>query len=326
MSIVASKSELTQLREEMDEQSAAFETAPAGLVVAWAVDRFGPKLTLACSFQDAVLIDIAVKVDPTIEVVFLDTGSHFPETLEYVETIRQRYDLNLTVTKPAAGAEAWPCGTAQCCEFRKVRPMKQALEGKEAWITGLKRVDAPTRRDAPIVSYDDNWGMVKINPLATWTEQDIAGYGADHGIPRHPLLSQGYLSIGCAPTTRPVKSARIPVPAAGPTRTRSSADCTSEMTAPLRAPEMTKDRDELYGLNIRGTERPMPFVNPYRTQGELNEIEQWKLERHPLEVADAIIDTYSKEGPAAIAKVPGRGGAPQVGRASTRRSRAATPS
>jgi phosphoadenosine phosphosulfate reductase len=210
VSIVAGESELTQLREEMDQQSAAFETAPAGLIVAWAVDRFGPKLTMASSFQEAVLIDIAVRVDPEIEVVFLDTGSHFPETLEYVETIRRRYDLNLTVTKPVAGAEDWPCGTAQCCEFRKVRPMRQAMEGKDAWITGLKRVDAPTRREAPIVSFDDNWGMVKINPLATWTEQDIAGYGADHGIPRHPLLSQGYLSIGCAPTTRPVKFGEDP--------------------------------------------------------------------------------------------------------------------
>ena len=201
MSIVAGKSELMQLQEEMDEQSAAFETAPAGLIVAWAIDRFGSKIAMASSFQEAVLIDIAVRVDPTIEVVFLDTGSHFPETLEYVETIRNRYDLNLTVTKPVAGAEDWPCGSAQCCEFRKVRPMKQAMEGKEAWMTGLKRVDAPTRREAPIVAYDENWGMVKINPLATWTEQDIAGYGADHGIPRHPLLSKGYLSIGCAPTT-----------------------------------------------------------------------------------------------------------------------------
>jgi len=210
VSIVAGESELTQLREEMDEQSAAFETAPAGLIVAWAVDRFGPKLTMASSFQEAVLIDIAVRVDPGIEVVFLDTGSHFPETLEYVETIRKRYDLTLTVTKPVAGAEDWPCGTAQCCEFRKVRPMKQAMEGKAAWITGLKRVDAPTRREAPIVSFDDSWGMVKINPLATWTEKDIAGYGADHGIPRHPLLSQGYLSIGCAPTTRPVKFGEDP--------------------------------------------------------------------------------------------------------------------
>ena len=204
MSIVASKSELTQLRDEMEEQSAAFESAPAGLIVAWAIERFGSKLAMASSFQEAVLLDIAVAVDPNIEVIFLDTGSHFPETLEYVETIRSRYNLNLTVTQPVAGAEQWPCGTAQCCEFRKVQPLKQALAGKESWITGLKRVDAPTRRDAPIVSYDENWGMVKINPLATWTEQDVAGYSADHGIPRHPLLSKGYLSIGCAPTTRPV--------------------------------------------------------------------------------------------------------------------------
>ncbi|MGO8872635.1 MAG: phosphoadenylyl-sulfate reductase [Acidimicrobiales bacterium] len=204
MSIVASESELTQLREEMEEQSAALETAPAGLIVAWAVERFGPMLAMAASFQDAVLIDIAVQVDPRIEVVFLDTGSHFPETLEYVEAIRSRYDLNLTITQPADGAEQWPCGTAKCCEFRKVRPLKQALEGNDAWMTGLKRVDAPTRRSAPITAYDDNWGMVKINPLATWTEDDVAGYGADHGIPSHPLLAKGYLSIGCAPTTRPV--------------------------------------------------------------------------------------------------------------------------
>ena len=210
MSIVARKTELTQLRQEVDGQSAAFESAPAGLVVAWAVERFGSKLAMAASFQDAVLIDIAVKVDPTIEVVFLDTGSHFPETLDYVERIRSRYDLNLTVTGPAAGAEQWPCGSAQCCEFRKVRPLKLALEGKEAWITGLKRVDAPTRRHAPVVSYDEGWSMVKINPLATWTEADVAGYGADHGIPEHPLVSEGYLSIGCAPTTRPVQIGEDP--------------------------------------------------------------------------------------------------------------------
>jgi phosphoadenosine phosphosulfate reductase len=204
VSIVADTSELEQLRDEMVEQSAAFETAPAGLVVSWAIERFGSRLALTSSFQEAVLIDIAVQVDPAIEVIFLDTGSHFPETLEYVETIRSRYDLNLTVTKPVEGAEAWPCGTAQCCEFRKVRPMRQAMEHKEAWMTGLKRSDAPTRRSAPIAAYDENWGMVKINPLATWTEQDIAGYGLDHDIPQHPLLSKGYLSIGCAPTTRPV--------------------------------------------------------------------------------------------------------------------------
>jgi phosphoadenosine phosphosulfate reductase len=204
MSIATDEFEVAELRAEVAKQSDALETAPAGLIVAWAVERFGPRLAMASSFQDAVLIDIAVQVDPDIEVIFLDTGSHFPETLAYVETIRQRYDLSLTVTQPAAGADQWPCGTAQCCEYRKVRPLKQALGGKEAWVTGLKRVDAPTRRDAPIVSYDDAWGLVKVNPLATWTDEDVAGYAADHGIPEHPLVSRGYLSIGCAPTTRPV--------------------------------------------------------------------------------------------------------------------------
>ena len=109
---------VAQLRQEMTEQSAAFESAPAGLVVAWAVERFGPKLALSCSFQEAVLIDIAVAVDPSIEVVFLDTGSHFDETLEYVEAVRTRYDLNLTIAHPVDDADAHPCGTAQCCEFR----------------------------------------------------------------------------------------------------------------------------------------------------------------------------------------------------------------
>ena len=108
-----------------------------------------------------------------------------------METVRDRYDLNLTVTHPAEGAEQWPCGTAQCCEFRKVRPLQLALAGKEAWMTGLKRVDAPTRRDAPIVAFDENWGMVKINPLATWTEHDVVGYAARPRHPRAPARLQG---------------------------------------------------------------------------------------------------------------------------------------
>lgn len=208
--IVTSNTERTSLRDEMAERSAELETAAAGAVVEWAVERFGPKLALSCSFQDAVIIDLAVRANPEIEVVFLDTGAHFPETLEYVETIRDRYDLNLTVTQPLEGAEQWPCGTSQCCEFRKVRPLKLALAGKEAWMTGLKRSDAPTRRNTPILAFDENWDMVKINPLATWTELDVAGYGREHGIPEHPLVAKGYLSIGCAPTTRPVAEGEDP--------------------------------------------------------------------------------------------------------------------
>ncbi len=207
---LSTQPDLTTVHDELAERSVEFESAPAGSVISWALQRFGSKLALACSFQDAVIVDLAVAVDPAIEVIFLDTGAHFPETLAYVETIRARYDLNLTTTTPGADAEAWPCGSEKCCEFRKVRPLKQALAGDEAWLTGLKRVDAPTRVTTPIVSYDEKWGMVKINPLATWTDRDIAGYEVDHGIPRHPLLSQGYLSIGCAPTTRPVAAGENP--------------------------------------------------------------------------------------------------------------------
>jgi len=196
--------------QELEARSAEFETAPAGKVVAWANERFGRRITLACSFQDCVVVDVAVAAVPDIEVLFLDTGFHFPETLEYVETVRARYDLNLKVLRPGPEADAWPCGSERCCEFRKVAPLDRALEGRQAWLTGLKRVDAPTRADAPIVSWDPARGLVKINPLATWTDDDVVAYAADHDLPLHPLTSKGYLSIGCAPTTRPVAPGEDP--------------------------------------------------------------------------------------------------------------------
>ncbi|HAM01477.1 MAG TPA: phosphoadenylyl-sulfate reductase [Acidimicrobiaceae bacterium] len=196
--------------DELAAWSAELEKAPATAVIAWAHDRFGGDVSLACSFQDCVVVDLAVQVDPAVEVLFLDTGFHFPETLAYVEQVRSRYDLNLRVLVPGPEAEAWPCGTERCCGLRKVAPLDEALEGKGAWLTGLKRVDAPTRAGAPIVSWDEQRGLVKVNPMATWTDDDVAHYSADHGLPMHPLLSRGYLSIGCAPTTRPVAPGEDP--------------------------------------------------------------------------------------------------------------------
>jgi phosphoadenosine phosphosulfate reductase len=187
-----------------------FETAPASKVIRWAVDTFGDDLVLAASFEDVVLIDLATKIAPQIEVIFLDTEAHFPETLAFVETVRQRYGLNLTVTKPGPEAAAYPCGSEQCCQFRKVAPLRQAVQGNRAWLTSLKRDDGPTRADAPIVSWDDSFGLVKVNPLATWTNDDITSYLADHQLPEHPLWAQGYRSIGCAPTTRPVAEGEDP--------------------------------------------------------------------------------------------------------------------
>ena len=142
----------TLTSQELEAVNREFETAPAGKVVRWAVDTFGDELVLAASFEDVVLIDLATTVAPGIEVIFLDTEAHFPETLEFVEEIRARYDLNLTVTKPGPEAAAHPCGSAQCCQFRKVAPLRQAVQGSRAWLTSLKRVDAPTRAAAPIVS------------------------------------------------------------------------------------------------------------------------------------------------------------------------------
>lgn len=192
------------LAGELAEVDARLAHAPASRAVEWAVDRFGPDLVLAASFQDIALVDLAVKVDPDIEVVFCDTGAHFPETLVFVDEVRERYGLRLTVTQPGPDAADWPCGTAKCCQLRKVEPLQRVLAHKRAWLTSLKRVDAPTRANAPIVGWDQVFGVVKVNPLATWTDDDVDSYLRDHGLPLHPLIPMGYLSIGCAPTTRPV--------------------------------------------------------------------------------------------------------------------------
>lgn len=196
--------------DELAAINEGFESAPASAVIRWAVDTFGDAVVLAASFEDIVLIDLVTKVVPAVEVVFLDTGAHFPETLSFVDDVRVRYQLNLTVTKPGPEAAAHPCGTEQCCQFRKVEPLRRALAGKRAWLTSLKRSDGPTRADAAIVSWDPSFGLVKVNPLATWTDRDIASYLADHGLPVHPLVPRGYRSIGCAPTTRPVSEGEDP--------------------------------------------------------------------------------------------------------------------
>ncbi len=193
-----------ELAGELAQADARLAHAPASKAIEWAVERFGDDLVLAASFQDVVLIDLATKVDPGIEVVFCDTEAHFPETLAFVDEVRRRYGLRLTVTKPGPEAAEWPCGTARCCELRKVEPLRRVLEGKLSWLTSLKRVDAPTRGNAPVVGWDAIFGVVKVNPLATWTEDDVDSYLKDHDLPVHPLVPKGYLSIGCAPTTRPV--------------------------------------------------------------------------------------------------------------------------
>jgi len=191
--------------------SAELETEPASSAVKWAWETFGERAVLAASFQDCVLIDVAVQVAPEIEVVFLDTQYHFAETLWYVEQVKERYDLNLRVVSPTVAPDnLWQVDPDECCAMRKVEPLARALEGKSAWLTGLRRDEAATRANAPIVGFDVGRGIVKVNPIATWTHDDIASYVHDRGLPAHPLSAKGYPSIGCWPCTDPVKDGDDP--------------------------------------------------------------------------------------------------------------------
>lgn len=191
--------------QDLAAQAALLETAPPASVIGWARDQFGDQLVLAASFQDCVLIDIATQVMPDIEVVFLETQFHFAETLWYVEQVRARYDLNLTTVEPEVRPDnLWQRDTDACCDARKVAPLNRALAGRVAWMSGLKRDDGPSRAETPTVHWDERRGLVKVNPLATWTEADVAGYIRDHELLVHPLTEKGYPSIGCWPCTNPV--------------------------------------------------------------------------------------------------------------------------
>src|ERR1044072_4082021 len=195
MAIVEQVDELSDA--ELAELSQRFEHEPAGAIVQWAVDTFHPHLCLTASMTDAVLIDLAVSVEPSIEVVFIDTGYHFPETLETVEMVRRRYGLNLRMmTVPHHDEELWRGDPGKLCSAVKVAQLDRALEGKAAWMSRLRREEAATRGQAPIVARDLR-GLVKINPIATWSALDVEGYIADHGVIVNPLREQGYLSIGC---------------------------------------------------------------------------------------------------------------------------------
>jgi phosphoadenosine phosphosulfate reductase len=196
---------------ELADASRRLEHQPATEIIRWAHERFETSLVLASSFQDCVLLDLAVQVAPEIEVVFLDTQYHFAETLWYVEQVRSRYDLNLRVLEPESRQDdRWLDDPDGCCKIRKVEPLLRALDGKAAWMTGLRRSETPQRAAAPIVSWDIGRGLVKVNPIAAWSDADVAGYATDRGLPEHPLRDRGYASIGCWPCTRPVHNGDDP--------------------------------------------------------------------------------------------------------------------
>jgi len=192
--------------EQLAELNERFENADASDIINWAVESFAPHLCLTASMTDAVVIDLAVKVHPAIEVVFIDTGYHFPETLETLETVRRHYGLNLRILTVAPhDEELWQIDPENCCSAVKVGQLDRALEGKAAWMSGLRRGEAETRATATIVARDLR-GLVKVNPIATWTDEQVESYIEHNDVPVNPLLAQGYPSIGCMPCTSPVNN------------------------------------------------------------------------------------------------------------------------
>jgi phosphoadenosine phosphosulfate reductase len=195
------------------------EGAPAIEILRWAVDTFGAGFAVASSMQDAVLVALAAQAKPGIDVLFLDTGYHFAETLGTRDAVAATYDVNLITLVPQLtvpeqdaryGAKLHDRDPDACCGMRKVEPLNRALQDYSAWATGIRRADAASRTQTPVVSFDARRGKVKVAPLATWTDSDIDSYVAEHGILTNPLQSAGYPSIGCAPCTRAVSAGDDP--------------------------------------------------------------------------------------------------------------------
>jgi phosphoadenosine phosphosulfate reductase len=169
-------------------------------VLTRAVERHHPRLVLLCSFQkeESVLVDELVRIAPDARIVTIDTGVLFPETLATWRAFEQRFGIDVEV-EDATGA--W--SASHCCGPAKVAALERALGGADAWITGIRREQSPTRADAQPVEFDDTRGIWKYNPLVDWTEKDLWRRIAERELPYHPLHDRGYASIGCAPCTAP---------------------------------------------------------------------------------------------------------------------------
>ncbi|MGG1313159.1 phosphoadenylyl-sulfate reductase [Cohnella laeviribosi] len=204
------------IREKAEE----FENASPETVIRWAVETF-PNITFACSFgaEDVVLVDMLQKISPKTDIFYLDTDFHFKETYETRDRLAQRYGLEFIQVKPKLtpeeqaseyGDKLWKRDPNACCNLRKVEPLTRILNKYDAWITGIRRDQAPTRANAKKVEYDTKFGLVKFNPLAAWTSDDVWNYIREHDVIYNPLHDQSYPSIGCEHCTRPVKPGEDP--------------------------------------------------------------------------------------------------------------------
>jgi phosphoadenosine phosphosulfate reductase len=242
MSDQATRPTEAELREIAARGAAELEGASAADLLQWTDENFGgvngPRGWATCNYvvasnmQDAVLVDLAAKVRPGVPVVFLDTGYHFVETIGTRDAIESVYDirvLNITPEHTVAqqdellGKDLFARDPGECCRLRKVAPLRKALSGYSAWVTGLRRAEAPTRANAPLISFDEAFKLVKVNPLAAWTDQDIQNYIAEHDVLVNPLVHEGYPSIGCAPCT--AKPAEGADPRSGRWQGRAKTEC-----------------------------------------------------------------------------------------------------
>lgn len=205
------------LRELAAHGAAELDGASAAELLAWTDRHFGGHYVVASNMQDGALVDLAAKVRPGVDVLFLDTGYHFAETIGTRDAVEAVYNITVVNVTPersvaeqdlALGKDLFARDPHECCRLRKVVPLGRALKPYDAWVTGIRRVESPTRANAPLISFDEAFGLVKINPLAAWTDDDLQAYIEAHGVLVNPLVEEGYPSIGCAPcTTKPVEGA-----------------------------------------------------------------------------------------------------------------------
>jgi phosphoadenosine phosphosulfate reductase len=199
------------LSELAVQASRDLEGAPALEIMRWAYAEFGSGLVVTSSMADMVMISLAEQVAPGIDVIFLDTGYHFVETIGTRDAVTLVHNVNVinvtpeqTVAEQDAvwGKDLFARDPDQCCALRKVAPLGAALQPYSAWATGLRRADSKARANTPVVSWDAKRQLVKVAPIASWTDDDVARYIELNGLMVNPLLEDGYASVGCEPCTR----------------------------------------------------------------------------------------------------------------------------
>ncbi len=200
-----------ELRARVAQANRDLAEADALDVLRWGRDQFGDGLVLTSSMADTVLIHLAEQVAPGIDVIFLDTGYHFAETIGTRDAVASVHDINLITITPVQtvaeqdathGKDLFGRNPDQCCALRKVAPLDGALKRYTAWASGIRRADSPARANTPIVSWDHKRKMVRLAPIARWSDDEVASYIEDNGLLVNPLLDDGYSSIGCAPCTQ----------------------------------------------------------------------------------------------------------------------------